>query len=222
MALVSTLVGCRLLNYLDVLRIRMRWVMLGLLPSLSCLHLHHILNWILVRIARHRLLQCWFSWLSLLRFSVIVWIKVLHLKVRLPIDSIYVTGGLLSHFLFILLIYKGVLEEFILILLRIGAFKWIKSSHEFDVTTLGMSVLNLHLVLPWTIVTVCVLVLMLLDVDIRRVIGWQQSALDVSEMLHRVWLGLSQTMRGGVALVRQLDFLSRIYDLRIQNLATVN
>ena len=147
--------------------------MLGLLPSLSCLHLHHILSRILVRIARHRLLQCWFSWLSLLRFRVVVRIQVLHLKVRLPVHSVYVAGRLLSHLLFVLLIYKGVFEELVFILLSIGAFERIKSSHEFDVAALRMCMLNLHLVLPRTIVTVSLLVVLyLLILYILWVVGW--------------------------------------------------
>ena len=72
MALVSALVGSRLLNDLDVLSIRMGWMMLGLLPSLPSLHIHIESRWICMRIARNGLFQSRLSWLSLLRLRVIV------------------------------------------------------------------------------------------------------------------------------------------------------
>ena len=56
MALVSALVGYRLLNDLDVLCIRMRWMVLGLLSSLPSLYIQIVLRRVCMRIARDGLL----------------------------------------------------------------------------------------------------------------------------------------------------------------------
>ena len=160
-ALMTSLVWSWFLNDLDVLSIRMARMVLGPLAGLSCLNLHHILSLILMRVAWYGVFQCRLSWLSLWMLIIVVRIEVLNLIIWLSIHSINVAGWLLSHFFCIsLLTDQSIFEEFILILLRIGAFKRIKSTHEFDVAALRVSMLDLHLVLPWTVVTVNLLVLL--------------------------------------------------------------
>lgn len=105
-------------------------------------------------------------------------------------------------------------------LLSIGAFERVKSTHKFDVVALRVCMLN-HCILTGAIVTDTLWVV--LGRCIVLTLGktaWKKTVA-ISEMLHRVRLVLAQAVLGSLALVRKLHFVT-LSDLRIKNLAGID
>ena len=129
---LMTLVRPWLLYNLNVLSVRMTWVLRSLLPGLSCLEVPLSIG---LR-SRVRIFQGWLSRFPLLLelIVVLVRVEVFHFEVGLAVDAVQRLS--LSSLVAAFFCDQSIFEELILVLLRVGALVHFKATDKLNVIAL--------------------------------------------------------------------------------------